>query len=112
MSEQPKKVVPKVVEPEETPEEFPEEEEEEEIEEEIPKETPKVQIPQKVMPQREVISEEPKDETKQLQETIMSLHDNGLFRLELLNNLSQINRNLTIVAGVLLEISGHDTAKK
>jgi len=47
------------------------------------------------------------EEIKRIQETISSLHDNGVFRLELLNNFQQINKNLTIITGILLELTGY-----
>lgn len=45
----------------------------------------------------------PVEEKIDLTEQIRNLHDNGIFRLELLNVLHQINNNLRIVAGVLAD---------
>lgn len=46
------------------------------------------------------------EEQDKLSETIKSLHDNGVYRLELLSSLAEINKTLTVIAGVLLELSG------
>jgi CHASE3 domain sensor protein len=87
-----------------------EDEDDEELEEDFEQEeeTPKVQ--------KQETKETPKKvddaEIKQIQDTISSLHDNGVFRLELLNNLQQINNNMRVIAGVLLEISGYGKQTK
>lgn len=37
---------------------------------------------------------------------IMFLQDNGIFRVELLNNLQEISKALVVIAGVLVDLSG------
>lgn len=79
-----------------------EEEVEEEIEdEEEVEETPVVKT--KAVPKKKETSE---TDPSELADEINSLHDNGIYRLQKLSVLHQINNNLKIIAGVLVDLSG------
>ena len=84
---------------EEMEEEYNEEQDNDEEQElEVPK-------PQGMKPTLRKVPKEVPQETEEvsLADQIRNLHDEGIYRLELLNVLHQINNNLRIVAGVLAD---------
>jgi len=67
--------------------------------------------PQKVAPEqaKEVSDEEKKQ--AELQEQVMLLQNNGIFRAELLHQLNEIKRALTILASIGIELTKEDDSK-
>lgn len=84
------------VDPVEEEEEVDEQEEEEEEVEETPVAKKKIVSKKK----------DPETDPSELADEINSLHDNGIYRLQKLSVLHQINNNLKIIAGVLVDLSG------
>jgi hypothetical protein len=69
---------------------------------------PKIQekpIEKKINPQNQEIEKEVVDSQKIIMQ-IESLQNNGIFRLELLGQLEEIKRALTVIAGVLVDSFG------
>lgn len=95
-----------------TPTPAPIEAEEEEFDEEETEEVemPKAQEISPVKPQKQV-ADTGKEEIRARQEEIMLLQDNGIFRVQMLNQLNEINKALVVIAGVLVDLSnGKGTA--
>jgi len=94
----PKKAVEKVPEIEEEEEEDLEEEDDEDENGEVPEIAPKKAIPVESKPNNDHI-------TQQRAEEIQILQNNGVFRVELLYQLGQLNQNIvdlnTLIAGVI-----------
>jgi len=80
------------------------EEEEFDEEEEMDEEMPKAKEISPVKPQKQVAQAQI-DEVRKRQEEIMLLQDNGIYRVQLLNQLQEINKALVVIAGVLVDLS-------
>lgn len=48
---------------------------------------------------------------RQQQQEVMLLQDNGIFRVQMLHQLSEINKALVVIAGVLADLSGNEGTK-
>lgn len=100
-SEIPKQIPQKEVEKEEDfDEDFDEEEEKPKKEEKPP-----------VKAVKEVSEASETSKQQNILMDIARLQDNGVFRIELLHQLNEMNRALTVIAGVLVEISGNGKEK-
>jgi len=91
-------------------EEYLEDEDEEDNEEEQEEQVVEVKRPS-VKPKRPEIKQEETDHVSQVQMEIELLQNNGRFRVELLHRLDEINRALTIVAGVLVQLAENGAEK-
>jgi hypothetical protein len=82
-----------------------EEEDNQEVEQVVEEKRPSVK------PKRPEIKQEETDHVSQVQMEIELLQNNGRFRVELLHRLDEINRALTIVAGVLVQLAENGAEK-